>query len=85
MPPLIDQLTDVALVTSLRSVKCPACGGAKKRGHTLCFREYRALPATFRSALYDRLHHGYREAVLEALQFLDAATFQVDLPEDARG
>lgn len=65
-------------MTSLRSVKCPACGGVKKVGQTLCLRDYRSLPAPLRTALYARLGNGYREAVLEAFQFLDVTTFQVD-------
>lgn len=83
--PLADQLTDRALVTSLRSTKCPACGRTKKVGQTLCLADYRALPIALRRALYARLGEGYREAVIEAFQFLEVTTFQVDPPEAARG
>ena len=77
---LADQLTDVALVTSLRSTKCPACGRLKKARQTLCFNDYRALPHGLRAALYAPLGEGYREAVLDAFDFLEEETFKVDLP-----
>jgi hypothetical protein len=68
---VIDQLTSAKLVKSLQSVTCPACGGAKVRRQTLCRRDYFRLPQSMRKALYNLLGKGYREAVAEALAFLD--------------
>lgn len=76
--PLADQLTDRALVTSLRRTKCPACGRTKKVGQTLCLADYRALPIALRRALYARLGEGYREAVIEAFQFLEVDAFRLE-------
>jgi hypothetical protein len=75
---LADQLDDEALCLSLRSTKCPACGGEKKSRHTMCFRDYRRLPGALRAALYAPLGKGYREAVLDAFRFLELDEFKVD-------
>jgi hypothetical protein len=66
-------LTDAVLLASLRSTCCPACGGLKGRAKTFCFRDYGRLPQGMRHALYRQVRHGYREAVIGALQFLDVA------------
>ncbi len=71
----IQELSDHALVQSLSSTTCPSCACLKKRGHTFCGREYFRLPLDMRQALYARLGRGYREAVIEALEFLGTATF----------
>lgn len=68
-------VTPRQLVASLRSEVCPMCGGAKASGHTLCRREYRALPHGMKMALYDRLGAGYEEAVKNAFGWRDATTF----------
>lgn len=73
----IDQIDDRALVTSLRSDLCPACGGTKKPAQTLCRLCYIALPRRKRLALYDRLGEGYQEAVTAALDELGKAEFIV--------
>ena len=67
------ELTDLVLVSSLRSTCCPACGASKGRAKTLCVRDYRRLPQLMRQSLYARVGHGYREAVIEAMQFLNVA------------
>ena len=74
---LTHDLDDRTLVTSLRSTVCPACGGAKKGRQTLCLADYRRLPGAMRTALYARLCSGYREAVIEAMNFLGAAEFRM--------
>ena len=74
---LADQLDDLSLVTSFRSTLCPACGGVKRSRHTLCLHNFRKLPGALRSALYAPLGEGYRESVIEAFQFLQVETFQV--------
>lgn len=58
------------LVASLRSVKCPCCGGKKKPDQTLCGVDYGRLSPRLRVALYDGLGQGYEEAVAEAFELL---------------
>lgn len=69
--------TRVELVISLRSDVCPACGGAKMPGQTLCRKEYSRLPKPGRMRLYQRLGHGYEDAVQWALEQLGATEFQL--------
>lgn len=73
--PLNDQLTVEALLTSLRSTVCPACGGRKKTMQTLCVRQYMSLPRPMKQALYNRIGKGYKEAVHDAFIFLDVVKF----------
>ena len=72
-----DVLVELVCVLSLVSQICPACGRLKNKRMTLCLRDYRALPKAMQRALYDRVGHGYREAVVEALQFLNVEAGQV--------
>ncbi len=60
---------------SLDSAICPACGRAKKRGQTLCRREFIALPQSLRNDLYRRVGAGYEKAVALALDFLEEPKF----------
>lgn len=70
-------LTFDAVVTSLRSTTCPACGGPKGRAKSLCFRQYKQLPRALQAALYARVGAGYEEALLDALRYLEAETFHL--------
>jgi hypothetical protein len=70
-------ISDRDLVKSLQSVVCPACGGKKKRGHTFCGRDYFRLTHDMREALYNRLGHGYAEAVADAMEHLGAVDFSI--------
>jgi hypothetical protein len=72
---LADQLTDEALVTSLRSATCPSCTGVKKCRQTFCFKCWSGLSRSLRAALWAPLGKGYRESVLDAMQFLEVETF----------
>lgn len=71
----IDLPDKYQLVRSLHSMVCPACGRRKKYGHTLCGRDYRALPPLMRTALYLRIGAGYERAITEAMDRLGATTF----------
>lgn len=61
---------DATLAESLRSKTCPACGGEKKAGQTLCRADYNRLTSSQRLALYDELGAGYAEAVDAAMSEL---------------
>jgi hypothetical protein len=76
-PPLHDQMTVEALLTSLRSTVCPACGQRKKTMQTLCPQEYLSLPRELKLALYRKIGKGYKEAVYDAFLFLDRVTFRL--------
>lgn len=78
-------ITDRLLVSSLRSSVCPACGGRKDRGKTLCLADYRRLPKTMRNALYARVGEGYGAAVAEAMTFLEATSFCLPPDVDRKG
>jgi hypothetical protein len=67
-----EQLPTQILVDSLYSKVCPACGDRKGAEKSLCYSCYGALPPNFKRALYNRVGHGYAEAMLEALNFLEA-------------
>ena len=55
------------LIDSLRSDRCPACGGTKKPGQTFCRADYRRLTAAEKHRLHDPVGNGYEEAVAAAL------------------
>jgi hypothetical protein len=81
MAEISEQLTDEALLESLGSERCPACGGGKQRKNTFCAKCYYRVPARARPSLYRRLGHGYREAVAAAMQLLGKTQFL--LPEES--
>jgi hypothetical protein len=72
---LSERVDTRALLVSLRSVVCPACGGPKKTMQTLCRRDFYSLPTQARRDLWRQLGHGYREAVLVAMEILGKAEF----------
>jgi hypothetical protein len=74
---LDQQLTRAALVRSLRSTLCPACGGAKKSMHSLCLRDYRRLPKALRDGLWANVGAGYREGMADAMTFLERTEFKL--------
>lgn len=61
------KVTDRQLVRSLRSARCPACGGPKDAGKTFCGLDYFNLTQATRKSLYRLIGDGYREAVLCAM------------------
>lgn len=61
------------MVSSLRMLVCPACGGRKQNRHTFCGGCYRELPVGQRQALYRMLGHGYEDAVRAAMVMLGVA------------
>ena len=63
------------LIRSLESETCPACGDAKRRAQTLCYRCYKRLPRRMQHDLYRLLGDGYEEAVAAALAHLKAPEF----------
>lgn len=67
----IDRQTALA---SLQSELCPACGNAKQVRHSLCARDYFALPTSLRRSLYDGISHGYEAALADALDTLGIRT-----------
>jgi hypothetical protein len=71
----IDTVDNIDLIWSLRRTVCPACGGAKQPAQTLCSKDYYRLPKEARDALYNRLGHGYREAVAAAMDLLKVEKF----------
>jgi hypothetical protein len=72
-----EEISDHALVRSLRSHVCPACKGAKRAWITLCPACYRSIPYGLRQALYNKLGHGYREAIQAAFACLKKTAFYV--------
>jgi hypothetical protein len=68
------------LIRSLRSATCPACGGKKKAGKSLCPTDYYALNPDQRKALYQRIGRGYEAALTEALEYLGVETFHQPPP-----
>jgi hypothetical protein len=78
---LTEALTDRNLVASLIGTTCPACGGRKRSRNTLCAGEFYTLPRHVQRALYNPLGHGYREAVLEAMEFLEVGEFKLPATE----
>src|SRR4051812_40059723 len=77
----IANLTDRDLVHSLASKVCPACGGKKSVVHTFCRVDYYRLSRDEQNALYNRVGHGYREAVLAALQHFKKTEATLPDPE----
>jgi hypothetical protein len=61
------------LISSLRSVLCPACRRAKKPHNTLCYACYQSLPQPLKKALYNRVGHGYEQAFNDAMLSLEVA------------
>lgn len=57
-------------IASLDSEICPACARVKRRGQTLCRRDYRCLPVVVKADLYNPVGHGYEDAVVAALSHL---------------
>ena len=78
---VLNKLNTRTLFESLRRTKCPCCGGVKKPMQTFCSRDYYRLPPVLRQALYSRIGSGYAEAVVEALNFLEAEEFISPAPE----
>lgn len=74
------QLTDEALLESLGSRRCPACGGSKQRKNTFCAKCYYRLPGGVRASLYRGFRNGYGEAVTAAMQQFGTSVFL--LPEE---
>lgn len=78
----LSELNNRVLITSLNSQVCPACGLRKSGAVTLCPSDYRSLPTDMQRALYRGVGHGYLEAVLRALTFLDVIDFK--MPEEEK-
>lgn len=57
-------------VTVLISNEC-ACGRAKKKGQSFCYRCYSALSAELKRRLYDRIGYGYEAAYEAAVQYIE--------------
>ena len=74
-------LTTRTLVNSLRSCRCPVCGGAKRAAETLCHTDYRRLPRELQKSLYRRVGEGYDAAVHAAFDYLGVMTFRT--PEES--
>lgn len=70
-PERIDTSDTVALVESLRSTECPACGGSKFRRQSFCRTCYRSLPANIRANLYLLVGDGYEEAFDAAMDHVE--------------
>jgi hypothetical protein len=73
-------LWPAVLVESLRSEVCPICGGRKGVRMTMCRADYKALPASIRSALYSGVGIGYEEAIGDVMTFfaIDALYLPAD-------
>lgn len=80
----LKQLSDADLVRSLASEVCPACGQQKEVRKTFCFTDYRRLPKAMREGVYQKLGHGYFEAVIEAMQYLGKGEFILPEPRGSR-
>lgn len=61
---------DPDVLESLQSRECPGCGGRKTTMRSFCPRDYYALTAELRQALYRRFGEGYAQAFVAALQHL---------------
>ena len=59
-------------IKSLKSNECPGCDGYKKERKSLCYKCYKSLPNDMQRALYKRFGSGYREALDDALKYLEA-------------
>jgi hypothetical protein len=72
------------LVRSLYSDVCPACGGSKASGHSVCYRRcWRRLSKDLRGKLYQRIGQGYEAAFLAAMTTL--GTTELHLQPAERG
>lgn len=71
----LEELTRGLVINSLRSNVCPACAGPKTPSQSLCYADYRRLPADVKTALYNQVGDGYEEALHRALAYLRATTF----------
>ncbi len=69
-----DHKHKMLLIASLQSELCPACGGKKKSGMTLCYSDYKSLSAIQQKALYKRVGQGYEQAFHEAMITLEVET-----------
>lgn len=76
-----DDLTAKLVIASLASKICPACGGAKGAGKTLCFRDFCALPGSIKQGLYRRVGAGYEGWLWHAFNFLNADKFHKPLQQ----
>ena len=76
----LDQLTDAIAVESLASTTCPHCGQSKKRGMSFCFRGHWDLTQRMRCFLWQPIGQGYREAVIEAMNYLGAGVVRLAAP-----
>jgi hypothetical protein len=63
-------ITDRQLLASLKSDTCLGCGSSKIIRKTFCPYCYQQLSKQQQRALYDRIGHGYEEAVASALTTL---------------
>ena len=79
---LVSEVDDRTLINSLRSTTCPACGGSKQSGKTLCGKQYYKLMQGQRMALYDRIGSGYREAFITAMKALGVTEIKLPPPLD---
>lgn len=59
--------TPADLMFSLRRLVCPACGGVKRSGETVCHVCWYRMPRPFRLPLYRRIGAGYEDAFRRAL------------------
>lgn len=58
------------ILKELASITCPACGGAKRPGRSLCKTDYFRLPKPMQSALWKKINQGYAAARNDALKWL---------------
>ncbi len=75
---LVESLTPVRLVRSLRSGTCPACGVEKGAQVSVCPACYARLTPQLRAGLLNPIGHGYERAMLQALRHLGAARLLLD-------
>lgn len=67
---MIAKIPITVLVASLKSTKCPACGGSKQAGHSLCRTDFGDLSYGSRQRLYHQIGSGYEGAMNKALESL---------------
>lgn len=69
-------MNDAQALESLLGDKCPACDGSKERKQSVCRDCYFKLPKEMRTRLYKRIYMGYRQAVNQALDYLEKLRFE---------
>lgn len=54
----------------LMSNEC-LCGKTKKKGHSFCYEDFKALPQDLKNDLYSRMGDGYEQAYDAAVKWLE--------------